>query len=77
MLNASSLEELSAGDMDSCEEAEEEDVQPVSLPALIGMEAVVKDVEVLPAADSVKSRVGQRGLHLHSRRYKTKDCEVS
>lgn len=76
--NTGPLEEQSAGDMDSCEEAEEEEVvQTVSRSALIGTEDVVKDVEVLPATSSVKTRMGQQGLRLVRRRYKTRDCKVS
>lgn len=75
--NTEDLEELSVGDIDSCEEVDEEAAQqPATQQRQSGTE--VEDVKVFPVTSSVKHPRRRKGFGLDSRKGKNKtDCNIS
>ncbi|XP_034406788.1 uncharacterized protein lrrfip1b isoform X2 [Cyclopterus lumpus] len=71
-------EESSVGHIDSCEEVGEETLQQPATQQQPAMQVGLGDVEVVPAASSMKLRSGEKRVGLQSRKYKHKtDCQIS
>lgn len=77
--NTEDLEELSVGDIDSCEEVDEEAAQqPATQQRQPETEVIVENVKVFPVTSSVKHPRGRKGFGLNSRKDKNKtDCKIS
>lgn len=80
VLNTEDLEELSAGDMDSCEEVDEDTAQQPAAqqqPQPV-TEVFVEDVKVIPVVSGIKLLRGRRGFSLDSRKDKQQaKCKIS
>lgn len=75
--NTEDLEEQSAGDIDSCEEIDEEAEQQLATQHQPVMEVIVEDVKVTPVS-KVKHLCGRKGFSLDSRKGEHKTgCKIS